>query len=63
MANVERPGAKGALTTRDGTVLDAEAEQRLAQEAEAGFDPTKLIARPAGRPSLSGRSGHSNPVG
>jgi hypothetical protein len=62
VADVERPKVKRALTTRAGTVLGPEAEQRLAQEAEVGFDPATLIARPAGRPSLSGRSGHSNRV-
>jgi len=35
-------------------------EQRLAEEAQAGFDPDTLVRRRAGRPSLSGRAGHSN---
>ncbi len=43
-----------------GTTLDPDYEQRLTAEAEAGFDPGTLTRRPAGRPSLSGRAGHSN---
>jgi hypothetical protein len=34
----------------------------LAEEAEAGFDPATLSRRHAGRPSLSGRAGHSKRV-
>lgn len=34
----------------------------LYEEAEAGFDPASLIARHRGRPSISGRAGHSNRV-
>jgi predicted transcriptional regulator len=45
-----------------GTRLDPEVEKRLAEEAEAGFDPAKVTRRRAGRPSLSGRAGHSNRV-
>jgi hypothetical protein len=37
-------------------------ERRLADEAEAGFDPATLSRRHAGRPSLSGRAGHSKRV-
>jgi len=43
-----------------GTTLDPDYEQRLTAEAEAGLDPGTLTRRPAGRPSLSGRAGHSN---
>ena len=47
---------------RGGTRLDANYERRLADEAEAGFDPATLTRRHAGRPSLSGRAGHSKRV-
>ncbi|HSV67279.1 MAG TPA: ribbon-helix-helix protein, CopG family [Mycobacteriales bacterium] len=43
-------------------MLDPDDEQRLTAEAEAGFDPATLVRRPAGRPSLSERAGHSNRV-
>lgn len=43
--------------TKDGTVLTEEEVVRLADEAEAGYDPT--AARRAGRPSLTGGRGHS----
>jgi len=49
-------------TTKAGTSLDAEYARQLSDEAEAGFDTTTLVRRRAGRPSLSGRSGHSNRV-
>jgi hypothetical protein len=48
--------------TKAGTRLDADYEQRLADEAEIGFDPSTLTRRHAGRPSLSGRAGHSKRV-
>ena len=48
------------MITKAGTRLEANAEQRLGSEAEAGFDPATLTRRHAGRPSLSGRPGHSN---
>ena len=60
MAAVSR-GSKRPVT-KAGRELTAEAEARLAQEAEAGFDPAALVARRAGRPSLSGRSGTSHRV-
>jgi hypothetical protein len=60
MAAVKRGGGK-PLTTKAGTRLAA-VEKRLADEAEAGFDPATLTRRHAGRPSLSGRTGHSNRV-
>jgi hypothetical protein len=52
------------LTTTAGTALDARAEQRLTEEAEAGFDPAALLTRRhhAGRPWLSGGTGRSNRV-
>jgi len=59
MAAVKRSGATPATTTA-GTTLDPGYEQRLAAEAEAGFDPATLTRRRAGRPSLSGRAGHSH---
>jgi hypothetical protein len=61
MAAVKRGGSK-PRTTKVGTRLDAGVEQQLADEAEAGFDPATLTRRHAGRPSLSGRAGHSNRV-
>ena len=61
MAAVKRGGGK-PLTTKAGTRLDPEVEERLAEEPEAGFDPAALTRRHAGRPSLSGRPGHSNRV-
>jgi Ribbon-helix-helix protein, copG family len=48
--------------TKAGTRLDSDYERRLADEAEAGFDPATLTRRHAGRPSLSGRAGHSKRV-
>jgi hypothetical protein len=59
MAAVKRGGGK-PRTTNAGSRLDAGVEQQLADGAEAGFDPTRLTRRHAGRPSLSGRPGHSN---
>ena len=61
MAAVKRTGTTPA-TTKAGTTLDPDYERRLTAEAEAGFDPATLARRPAGRPSLSGRAGHSNRV-
>ena len=61
MAAVKRGGSR-PVTTKTGTRLDPDVEQRLAEEAEAGFDPATLTRRHAGRPSLSGRAGHSNRV-
>jgi hypothetical protein len=61
MAAVKRPGTEPA-TTKAGTPLDPDYEQRLAEEAESGFDPATLTRRQAGRPSLSGRAGHSKRV-
>ncbi len=60
MAAVKRPD--GTPVTKAGTRLDDEGEQRLSAEAEAGFAPETLARRHAGRPSLSGRAGHSNRV-
>ena len=51
------------VTTKSGTELTKEVESRLAKEAEIGFEPATLTRRHAGRPSLSGRAGHSNRVG
>ena len=61
MAAVNRPGTE-RVTTKAGTPLDPDYERRLADEAEAGFDPATLVRRHAGRPSLSGRAGHSKRV-
>lgn len=60
MANVNKLGA--SVVTKAGRRLDGPAEQRLAADAAAGFDPAILGRRQVGRPSLSGRSGHSNRV-
>jgi hypothetical protein len=59
MAAVKKPRS---LRTRFGAELDAAGEAELRAEAEAGFDPDSLIRRQVGRPSLSGRSGHSHRV-
>ena len=58
MARVKRT----EQTTAAGIPMDAAYEADLAAEAETGFDPATLIRRQVGRPSLSGRSGHSNRV-
>jgi Ribbon-helix-helix protein, copG family len=60
MAAVKRGGKP--QTSKAGTRLDARFEQRLDEEAEAGFDPVTLTRRHAGRPNLSGRAGHSKRV-
>jgi hypothetical protein len=61
MASV-KPSDKTPAATKAGTRLDPDYEQRLSAEAEAGFDPATLTRRHAGRPSLSGRAGHSKRV-
>lgn len=61
MATV-KPSKEEPTVTKSGARLDPEYEQRLAEEAEAGFDPATLTRRHAGRPSLSGRAGHSKRV-
>lgn len=61
MATVKPTGEELAIT-KAGTRLDPDYEKRLAAEAEAGFDPATLTRRHAGRPSLSGRAGHSKRV-
>ena len=45
-----------------GGRLDAGYERQLAEEAEAGFDPSALVRRQVGRPSLPGRAGQSHRV-
>jgi hypothetical protein len=60
VATVKRSGEPAI--TKVGTPLDPGYEGRLAEEAEAGFDPATLTRRHAGRPSLSGRVGHSKRV-
>jgi hypothetical protein len=61
MAVPKRSGAR-PITTKVGNRLDQDVEHRLATEAEVGFDPATLTRRHAGRPSLSGRIGHSRRV-
>ena len=61
MATV-KPTGDEATITKAGANLDPDYEQRLAAEAEVGFDPATLTRRHAGRPSLSGRAGHSKRV-
>lgn len=61
MARV-KPSGKTPVVTKAGTELNTEHEQRLAAEAEAGFDPATLTRRHVGRPSLSGRAGQSKRV-
>ncbi len=47
----------GSRVTKQGTVLTEAEIQRLADEADAGYDLTK--ARRVGRPSLDGSRKHS----
>ena len=61
MAGVGKRSEARPMTTKAGTRLDADYEQRLAEEAERGFDAGTLTRR-VGRPSLSGRAGHSHRV-
>lgn len=61
MATVKRTGDEPAVT-KAGTRLDPDYERRLTVDAEAGFDPATLTRRHSGRPSLSGRPGHSKRV-
>jgi hypothetical protein len=63
MAAVKKPAHASKLRTRADTELTAEYEQQLAADAERGFDPGELAHRRAGRPSLSGSSGHSSRLG
>jgi hypothetical protein len=51
-----------AAKTKAGATVGGGPEAALLKEAEEGFDPTSLERRDAGRPSLSGRGGHSNRV-
>ena len=60
MAGVKR--TPGATATKSGATLSGDAERALLEEAEAGFDTETLVRRHAGRPSLSGRAGHSSRV-
>jgi hypothetical protein len=57
-----KPTDDEPVVTKAGVRLDPDYEQRLAAEAEAGFDPATLTRRHTGRPSLSGRAGHSKRV-
>jgi hypothetical protein len=61
VATVKRTGDEPAIT-KAGTRPDPDYERRLTADAEAGFDPSTLTRRHAGRPSLSGRAGHSKRV-
>ena len=61
MATVKRTH-DGSDITKAGARIDTDYEQRLTGEAEAGFDPSTLTRRHAGRPSLSGHPGHSKRV-
>lgn len=63
MAAVRNPARAGQPETRAGASLGGEHEEELAREAETGFDPASLIRRQAGRPSLSGGTGHSTRLG
>jgi hypothetical protein len=45
---------KRLLRLKDGRLLTPELERELAEEAERGYDPAKLIREVVGRPSLSG---------
>jgi len=49
------------LTTASGTRLTPEYERRLLREAERGYNSDELVlVTGPGRPSLSGRKGHSH---
>jgi hypothetical protein len=49
--------------TKAGAILTPEAESALLAEAEAGYDPEKLVPRrAAGRPSLSAGGGTSHRI-
>lgn len=51
------------LRTKSGAILTPEAEAALLAEAEAGYDPEKLLPRKvAGRPSLSAGGGTSHRI-
>jgi hypothetical protein len=51
------------LRTKSGALLTSEAEAALLAEAEAGYDPEKLVPRKAaGRPSLSTGGGTSHRI-
>jgi hypothetical protein len=63
VAAVRNPVRAGQPVTRAGASLGSEYEEELAREAEAGFDPASLARRRAGRPSLSGGTGHSTRLG
>jgi hypothetical protein len=63
MAAVNKPVRAGRTRTKAGEPLTREYEEQLAAEAEAGFEPAELTRRHAGRPSLSGGSGHSSRLG
>ena len=63
MAAVKRPVPARQPVTRAGAPLSGEYEEALAHEAEEGLDPVGLARRHAGRPSLSGRPGHSTRLG
>lgn len=49
--------ANKAFTTKSGAKITQQDAERLADEAEAGYDLTK--ARRVGRPSLAGQAGKS----
>ena len=61
MAAVKRTSDERAIT-KAGTRLDPDYERQLTADAEAGFDPSTLTRRHTGRPSLSGRAGHSKRI-
>ena len=50
--------ARKPMRTKAGTLITDEFIEELAAEAERGYDPSKWIAVPVGRPSLGG-SGES----
>jgi hypothetical protein len=57
-----KAAATPALRTAAGTRVTRAYDARLAAEAEAGFDAGDLVARPVGRPSLTGRAGKSRRI-
>jgi hypothetical protein len=58
-----KTAATPALHTAVGTRVTRAYDAQLAAEAVAGFDVTELIARPVGRPSLTGRVAVSTRLG
>lgn len=50
------------VKTKDGTELTPEQVEKLAQEAERGYDLSKARRRRRGRPALNGRSAQAKRI-